>query len=54
MRPTFRVNFGNGQIHYAGTRAACEQFIAAFGDGFAFVQFQDQQTGDWFRLTRVR
>jgi hypothetical protein len=49
MITLYRVNFGNGQVHYAGSRAECERFARDYGDGFTFVQWQDIQTGDWFK-----
>jgi hypothetical protein len=43
----YRVNFGNGQVHYAGDRAACVRFIKDHGDAFTFLQFR--QHGEWFK-----
>lgn len=50
----YRVNFGNGQVHYAGDKKACLRYIAVDMARdqyrqFAFVEFQDPDTGDWFR-----
>ena len=45
----YRVNFGNGQVHYPGaTKRECFAFIAAHCDGFAFVEWCDPDTGEWF------
>lgn len=46
----FRVNFGNGQVHYEKSRAACERFISAYGDGWTFLQRRDAETGEWFKV----
>jgi hypothetical protein len=45
----YRVNFGNGQVHYPGNKRACLQYIAQYGDGWSFVEWQDPETGDWFK-----
>ena len=44
----YRVNFGNGQVHYAGDRESCVRYIATFGCGF--LEFKDAETGDWFSV----
>ena len=44
----YRVNFGNGQVHYAGDKSACFRFRALYGDGYTFIEWQDPQTGEWF------
>jgi hypothetical protein len=44
----YRVNFGNGQVHYPGNRSACWRFVAAHGDGFTFIEWQDPDTAEWF------
>jgi hypothetical protein len=52
----YRVNFGNGQVHYPGltypglTRAQCERYATDHGDGYAFVEGKDPDSGEWFRL----
>lgn len=47
---TYRVNFGNGQVHYAGNKRQCQQFRAEHGDDCAFVEWQDPDTLDWFPI----
>ena len=49
---TYRVNFGNGQVHYAGSLAACERFIRDHGDGFTFLERYEPETGDWIQRCR--
>ncbi len=44
----YRVNFGNGQVQYCGGLKSCMAYVRAFGDGHSFIQFQDNETGDWF------
>lgn len=44
----WRVNFGQGQVHYAGDRAACERFIVEDGDAGLFLERRDFETGDWY------
>lgn len=46
----YRVNWGNGQVDYPGDRRACEAYARQSGDGYAFVQFQDRQSGEWFSV----
>jgi hypothetical protein len=50
-RLIYRVNYGNGQVFDAGTRADCFRHIAEMDQHrrFAFVEWQDPDTGDWFR-----
>lgn len=45
----YRVSFGNGQVHYAGDKAACLRFIRDHGDGSTYLQFRDWETDEWFR-----
>jgi hypothetical protein len=48
----YRVNFGNGQVHYPGDKRACFRYIGDPANdcgGYAFVEWQDPETGDWFR-----
>ena len=42
----YRVNFGNGQVHYAGSREACERFIRDHGGAYSFLQKRNEN-GDW-------
>lgn len=51
---SYRVNFANGQVHYAGSLAQCERFNASYGDGFSYVEFQDTETSEWFKLRKRR
>lgn len=45
----YRVNFGQGQVHYPGDRKACWRFIASLDNSAGcFVEWQDPDTGDWF------
>lgn len=46
----YRVNFGNGQVHYAGNKRECQRFRAAYGDGYTFIEWQDPDTLDWFNI----
>ena len=48
MRDNYRINLGNGQIHYAGSLRDCLSWIARHGDGFSFIQFRDSETNEWF------
>jgi hypothetical protein len=47
----YRVNYGQGQVEYPGSKAECFRFLAEHcrDCGFAYVQWQDPDTGDWFR-----
>jgi hypothetical protein len=45
----YRVNFGNGQVHDVESKAAAGRYITDYGDAWSFVQWQDPQTGDWFK-----
>ena len=45
----YRVNFGNGQVHAAGSKGECLRFIAQYGDGYTFLEWQDPETLEWFR-----
>ena len=56
MRNTlrYRVNYGNGQVHYTanGTKKECFAYIASdacetYRD-FHYIEFQDPDTGEWF------
>lgn len=47
MSSKYRVNFGNGQVHYAGNRAECERFLTELNDEHAFLQFKEN--GEWFK-----
>lgn len=49
----YRVNFGNGQVHYAGSRLDCISYIRRYGDRYSFVEFQDSESGDWFSINRI-
>lgn len=46
---TNRVNFGNGQVHYAGDEKECLAWIADPNNNCqgAFVEWLDFETGDW-------
>ena len=55
MSYRYRVNFGNGQVQYVdgNTKKACYAYLANPENncgGWAFVEFEDPDTGDWFRL----
>jgi hypothetical protein len=50
----YRVNFGNGQAHYAGSKTDCVRFIGAYGDAYSFVEWQDPDTLEWFRTWRAK
>lgn len=45
----YRVNFGNGQVHDLESKSACVHYIADYGDSYSFLQWQEPETGDWFR-----
>lgn len=47
---SYRVNFGNGQVHYAGDRVKCLRFVEQWGDGSTFLQRRDFETGEWFKV----
>ncbi len=52
MNSKYRVNFGNGQVHYAGGRKECERFIAESCDGYTFLQVRED--GEWFQVRRKK
>jgi hypothetical protein len=50
----YRINYGNGQIEAPATRQQARADLAHYrrsnpnaGD-FAFLEFEDPDTGDWF------
>lgn len=47
----YRVNFGNGQVYDVARKAEAFRYIASLEQyaAFAFVEWQDPETGDWFR-----
>lgn len=45
----YRINYGNGQVDYPGSLAKCRAALPSCG-GFAYIQFRDNQTGDWFNI----
>lgn len=46
----YRINYGNGQVDCVGcSLARCRRELPSCGP-FAYIQFQDAQTGDWFRV----
>lgn len=49
MRYDYRVNFGNGTVHYAGSLFECLRFIYSHGDAATFLEQRDPDTGDWHR-----
>ena len=52
---TARVNFGNGQVNYAGSLAACRRYLSELRDeyaGSAFLERRDPETGDWYAVSR--
>lgn len=53
MGSRYRVNFGNGQVHYAGTRAECVRFVKDHGDARTFLEWQDPETREWFPVGRT-
>lgn len=54
MDYVYRVNFGNGQVHYAGSKRDCQRFAAEHGGATAFVEWQDPESLDWFRVSSNR
>lgn len=52
----YRVNYGNGQICYAGSLEACKRHITEMDlyQAYAFIEWQDWETGDWFRYRERR
>ena len=45
----YRVNFGNGQVKDVPSKAEAARALAAHGDDYAFVQWQEPQSGEWFK-----
>jgi hypothetical protein len=45
----WRLNFGNGQVHFCRSREDAKRQLASLGDGHTFVQRVDTLTGDWYR-----
>lgn len=43
----YRVNFGNGQVHYAGSLKETLAFVRDFGDAHTFIQKRDPDTFEW-------
>ncbi len=53
MKYRYRVNYGNGQILDMDSKRLALQYIAALKDqykAFAFVERQDPETLDWFKI----
>lgn len=43
----YRVNFGNGQVHYAGSLKETLAFVRNYGDAQTFIQKRDLETMEW-------